>query len=224
MVGNSGREPRIALEEGVHPIAVAGEDYHQVVAVVLHDLQEDLDRLLAIVALVLGAIEVIGFVDEEDAAHRPLEDFLGLGRGMSNVLAHQIVAGDGDEVPFADISKPVEDLRHAQRHRRLAGAGIAGEAHMQAGRTGGEAQLVADPVHQQERRSLPDAALDRPESHQLAVELIEDLLDLRVPEGSRQIDGGLVRQAGDGRIHFIPRRNTDRLRAFAWHNFQWCSG
>jgi hypothetical protein len=49
---------RVGLEEGVHAVLVAGQDHHQVVALVLHHLQQDLDRLLAVVALVLGAVQV----------------------------------------------------------------------------------------------------------------------------------------------------------------------
>ena len=40
--------------------------------------QQDLDRLLAVVALVLGAVEVVGLVDEEDAAEGTFYDGLGL--------------------------------------------------------------------------------------------------------------------------------------------------
>ena len=38
--------PGLAAKNAVHPVLVAGEDHHQVVAVVLHHLQQDLDRLL----------------------------------------------------------------------------------------------------------------------------------------------------------------------------------
>jgi hypothetical protein len=46
--------PGLLLEEGVHPVLVAGQDHDEVVALVLHHLQQDLDRLLPVVALVLG--------------------------------------------------------------------------------------------------------------------------------------------------------------------------
>ena len=48
-------EAGIGLEELVHPVGVAGENHDEVVALVLHHLQQDLDRLLPVVALVLLA-------------------------------------------------------------------------------------------------------------------------------------------------------------------------
>jgi hypothetical protein len=116
---------------------VAGEDHHQVVALVLHHLQQDLDRLLAVVALVLGPVEVIGLVDEQHAAHRLLEHFLGLRRGVADVLADQVVARHRDQMALAHIAEPMQDLGHAQRDRGLAGAGVAGEAHVQRRRLRG---------------------------------------------------------------------------------------
>ena len=126
----------IAAEERLHPVLVAREDHDEIVALVLHHLQQDLDRFLAVVALVLRAIEVVRLVDEEHAAHRPLQHLLGLGRGVADVLADEIVARDRDQVPCADVAEPVQDVGHAQRDRRLAGAGIAGEAHVQRRRLG----------------------------------------------------------------------------------------
>ena len=43
------RKPGIRCEEVFHAVAIAGEDDHQVLALVLHDLQQDLDRLLPVV-------------------------------------------------------------------------------------------------------------------------------------------------------------------------------
>ncbi len=50
---------------------------------------------------------------------------------MANVLAHQIVTAHRHHVVAPDISKLVQHLRHTLRHRGFAGAGVAGEAHMQ---------------------------------------------------------------------------------------------
>jgi len=40
----------------VHAILVARQDHHQIVTLILHDLQQDLDGLLSVVALVLGPV------------------------------------------------------------------------------------------------------------------------------------------------------------------------
>ena len=125
---------RIRLEERLHAIAVARQDHDEVVAVVLHHLQQDLDRFLAVVALVVGAIEVVRLVDEQHATHRFLQHFARLGRGVADVLADEVVARHRNQVAFADVAESVKDLRHAQRDGRLARAGVAREGHVQARR------------------------------------------------------------------------------------------
>ena len=64
---------RVRAEERLHAVAVAREHDDEVLALGLHHLEQDLDRLLAVVALVLGAVEVVGLVDEEHAAAGALE-------------------------------------------------------------------------------------------------------------------------------------------------------
>ena len=85
---------------------------------------------------------------------RPLDDLLGLRRGVPDVLADQVVAGDRDQVPAAQVAEPVQQVGHPQRDRRLAGAGAAGEAHVQGRPGGGEPEPLPDPVDQQQRRDL----------------------------------------------------------------------
>ena len=140
------RHAGIALEETRHPILVAGEYHDQIVAMVLHHLQQDLDRLLSVVALVLRPIEVIRFVDEQHAAHRLLQDFLRLRRGVTDVLTDQIIARDGDQVAFADVPQAMQDRGHPHRDGRLAGAWVAGEAHVQARPSRGKPALASQPM------------------------------------------------------------------------------
>ncbi len=64
MMGDAGLHPGIATEEGFHSVPVAGQNHDQVVPAAFHHLEEDLDRLLTVVALVLGPVQVIGLVDE----------------------------------------------------------------------------------------------------------------------------------------------------------------
>jgi hypothetical protein len=63
---------RIALEEHFHARRVTGENHDQIVTLVFHCLEQDLDRLLTVVAFVFRAIQVIRFVDEKHTAHRAL--------------------------------------------------------------------------------------------------------------------------------------------------------
>ena len=92
VMGDARGEPGIRAEEGLHAIAVAGEDHDQILALVLHDLQQDFDRFLPVIALVLGTIQIIGLVDEQHAAHGLLQHLLGLRSGMADVLPDEIVA------------------------------------------------------------------------------------------------------------------------------------
>jgi hypothetical protein len=81
VVGDPGAHSGIGAEELVHPVLVAGQDDHQLVAVVLHHLQQDVDRFLALVPGVAGAVQVVGLVDEQHPAQRTVQDPLGLRRG-----------------------------------------------------------------------------------------------------------------------------------------------
>ena len=132
MVGDSGAEAGIGLEELVHPVGVAGQDDHQVVALVLHDLEQDLDRLLPVVAFVIRAIEVIGLVDEQHPAHRLLQDLLRLGRGVADVLTDKIISCHRDQMPFAHIAEPEQDVRHPHCDGGLTGSRVTGEAHVKS--------------------------------------------------------------------------------------------
>ena len=105
--------PGLRPEEGVHAVRIPRQDHDQVVALILHDLQQYFDRFLAVVALVLGPVQVVRLVDEQHAAHRLLEDLLGLRRRVADVLSDQIIARDRDQMALAHVAQPVQDLRHA---------------------------------------------------------------------------------------------------------------
>ncbi len=113
VVGDPRAHPRVGGEEGVHPVLVAGQDHHDLVPLVLHHLQQDLDRLLAVVPLVVGPVQVVGLVDEQHAAHGSLEDLIGLGSSMADILADEVFAGDGDEVSAPEVAQALEQLGHA---------------------------------------------------------------------------------------------------------------
>src|ERR1700682_6366696 len=160
MMSDARPKTRIAPKKFLHAVGIACEDDHEVLALVLHDLQQDLDRLLAVVALVLGTVEVVGLVNEKDAAHGPLQNLLGLGRGVTNVLPDEVITRDRDEMAFTDEAEAVEDVGHAQRDSRLAGARIAREGHVQSGWLTREAEFPAHAFHEQERGDLANAGLD----------------------------------------------------------------
>ena len=192
-MGDARAQPGVRAEEVVHPVLVAGEDHDQLVALGLHHLEQDLDRLLAVVALVLGPVEVVGLVDEEHAAVGAAQHLLGLRRGVADVLADEVVAGAGDDARLGDVAEPVQDLRHLHRDRGLARARVAGERHVQRRAVG------ARPTSLRSRSISSSAAISRirvftgSERDQLVVELVEHLDHIRLGEGGAEI--GLVGRA-----------------------------
>jgi hypothetical protein len=59
----------------------------------------------------------------------------------------------------------------------FAGAGTAGEAHVQARPGRGEPVPAPEPVDEQQRGDLPDPVLDRRQADELGVQPIEQLRD-----------------------------------------------
>jgi len=190
VMGDARGHARIAAKESIHAVLVTGENDHQFVALAFHHLKQDFDRFLSVIALVLGAVKVISLVDEKNAAHRPLEHFLGLGRGVADVLTDQVVAGNRDQVPFLGVAETVQDLGHAQRDGRLAGAGVTGETHVQARRRGDETGLASGPVHQEQGGDFLQPGLDRDQPDQIAVELLEHAGDAGLGRFGGKVDGG----------------------------------
>ena len=62
VVADARRHARDEGEELVHAVLVARQHHDQILAVVLHEGQEDLDGLLAVVAVVRRVVEVVGLV------------------------------------------------------------------------------------------------------------------------------------------------------------------
>src|SRR3954447_20438307 len=83
---------------------------------------------------------------------------------------------------FADIPEAMQDLSHPHRHGGLARARVAGEAHMERWRPGGQAERRAELVYQQQSRNVANAALYRREPDEFAFQPVQDLADLRVTE------------------------------------------
>jgi hypothetical protein len=105
-----------------------------------------------------------------------LKNPLGLRRRMPDEFAHQVVAHGVDELPGLEEAEPVQQLRHLQGHRGLAGPRLAGEAHMQARPGRIEAEPAPGAVDQQERGDLLDLVFHRDEPDQLVVQVGEDLI------------------------------------------------
>ncbi len=187
-MGDAGAKTRVEGEEILHAISIAGQDDDQILALIFHHLEKNLDRLLTVIALVIRAVEVIGLIDEQHPAKGFFEDLLGLRRGVADILAHQIVARDGNQLALPDEAQRLEDPRHPHCDGGLAGAGIAGEGHMQRRRFGAEAKTLANPFDQQQRGDFADPRLHRLQTNQILVEADEVRLQPGAGEFGAQVD------------------------------------
>ena len=101
-LGEPRRQPGVGLEEPLHLSRVAGHDHHHLVAVVLHQLEQRGHRLVPEVAARVGRDQRVGLVDEQHAAGGLVELRGGARRGLADVLADQVGAGDLDEVTVGE--------------------------------------------------------------------------------------------------------------------------
>ncbi len=148
------------MEEHFHPVCITCKDNHKILAVVFHDLQENLDRFLSVVAFIIGPIEIIGLVNKQDATHSALEDLFGFWCCVADILAHKIIARYRYEMAFADIAQAMENIRHTQGKGRFTCTGIACEAHMQRRRLMREAHAFARAFDNEQRRDFTQALFD----------------------------------------------------------------
>ena len=208
MVGHPRREAGIGLIKHIHSLLVTREDHHQIITIVLHHLQENLDRLGAIVTLILGPVEIISLIDEQHTTHRLLQHLPGLGGRMADVLTHQVIAGGGDHMALAHIAEAMQDFRHPLGHRGLTGARPAGERHVEARWGRFQPHLAPGPVHHQQRSDFSDPRLHRPQTHQFLIQLVEHRLDPRRVVGPTQIDGEREAPLLSGYVRIRPTRNV----------------
>lgn len=84
-VGDPGAQAGVHVEEVLHLVGVAGEDHHDVAAVVLHEFEDGVDGLGSVAPAPGLLVEAVCLVDEQDAAERALEDGAGLLRRLPDV-------------------------------------------------------------------------------------------------------------------------------------------
>ncbi len=188
-MGDAGGHARVASEKDVHAILVASQDDNEVVTPVLHHLQQYLDRFLAIVALVFRAIQVVGLIDEQNAAHRLFQHLLGLRRRVADVLADKIVTRHRHHVVAANVAEAVENFRHALCDRGFSSTGIAGEAHVQRGWFRLQAHAASGAFHQKQCRHFTYAGFYRDEAHQVPIQSVDHIADVALLVEILQVDG-----------------------------------
>ena len=163
---------------------------------VLHHLQQDFDRLLAVIALVVGLVEIIGLVDEQHAAHGFLQHFAGFGRGVADILADEIVARHRHQMTFAHIAEAMQQPAILSATVVLPTPGLPVKLMCRVGVSCANPQFLPRAIHQQQRGGLADALFDRREADQFAVKFFEDFRDARGVGNPRRDLRGLAAVQG----------------------------
>ena len=156
-------------------------------AVVLHSLQQRLDRLGPEVLPHVGARprEGVRLVDEEDAVEGALDRAVGLDRRRPHVLADEPRPVDLDQVALLEQAHRAVHLREQARDRRLARPRVAEEDEVLRGRNLGQAVLEPPRLHLEERDQRPHLllhSLEADERVELRLELLHRQRRQRLPE------------------------------------------
>ena len=160
----------------MHQPRVARDDDDEPVAVVLHPLQQRLDRLRTEVLALVADGERIRLVDEEDAVERASDHAVGLDRRHPDVLADEPGAIDLDQMAAPQQPHRAVHLGEQPRHRRLARAWVPEEDEVLRGRHLGQPVPLPLGLHLQERDERVHLLLHRLEPDQrgeLRLHLVE---------------------------------------------------
>ena len=175
----------VGVDEFLHLRRVAGGDQGEVVAVVLHVLDDGVDRLPAEV-LLAATSEGVRLVDEQRAAERRLEHGSRLRRRLADVAGDELRSVGLHEVALGHEAEGAQDLAEQPGHGRLAGTGVAGEDQVVARLQRRQLAVVTELLDAQQAGQPAHVGLDRLEADEI-VELGEQLLDRA---GRREVGGG----------------------------------
>ena len=172
----TGLKTGVGADEFLHQLIVAGNDHDEVVAVILHRLQEGVDRLLPEV-VVAFAVERIRLVDEQHTAERTLDHLLRLDGGLTDVPGDKPAAVDLDKLTLRQDAERVVDARHQTRDHRLARTGVAGEDHVERKIGVGKSRFRTAPKDGRHVDEVVHLALDLAKTD-VGVKLRLEILDL----------------------------------------------
>ena len=170
----------VGRNKGLHQLRIAGDNHHQVVAVVFHCLQQGIDGFLAVIRFSF-ACEGIGLVDKKNAAQGLGDDLLGLDGGLPDVSGHQAGPIHLDQPPLAQHAQALVNPRHQPGNHGFARARIAREHHVQGHIGHRQAFLLpgfhdADPVDQAVDLAFDDFKADV--GFQFGLQVLDGLLML----------------------------------------------
>jgi len=197
--GNVGEEP-------VHSVLVTGNGDDEVILVVLHNVEENFDGLLTVITVVGGIVEVVRLINKENAAHGLLDHLLGLGSGVADVLSNEIVTSGKDDVSATGVTHLGKDLSHPHSDGSLTSTRSTSEGHVERGNGRLEAELTAHLVQNKKSSNLLHTLLDRDETDEVTVQLVQLILDTL-------LEHELVDGAGRGGVGHVVHVG-DLLEAF----------
>ncbi len=123
-------QPRVAVDEINHFVCVPGDNYHQVVAVILHLFEQCVNRFLTEVIIAARLRESIGLVNKQHAAKSFFDFLLRFSRCLAYKLSHKVGTVDFDNLLFFQETEIVINFCNDPCHRGFSCSGVAGENHM----------------------------------------------------------------------------------------------
>ena len=192
----AGLKAGVRLDELFHQAVVARDDHDEIVAVVLHRLEQRVDGLLTEVVVAL-AVECVGLVDKQHAAERLFNDLARLDGRLSDVARDQPAAVHLDELALRQNAERAVDARHQPRDHRLARAGVAGKDHVEREVRVRQSRFLAPLEHRRHADEVIHLALDLGKAD-IAVKLLLEVLDLLGRGKRRFLFLFLVRAGGGG--------------------------
>mmetsp|Transcript_30509 Transcript_30509/g.71503 ORF Transcript_30509/g.71503 Transcript_30509/m.71503 type:complete len:336 (-) Transcript_30509:397-1404(-) len=177
VVTNTGHHTGNVGEEPVHSVLVTGNGNDEVILVVLHNVEKNLNGLLAVITVVSGIVEVVRLIDKEDAAHGLLDHLLGLGGRVADVLSDEIVTSGEDDMSATGVTHLGKDLPHPHSDGGLTSTGSTSEGHVERGNGRLKAELTAHLVQNKKGSNLLHTLLDRDKADEVTVQLVQLILN-----------------------------------------------
>ena len=119
----------VGSQEGSHFFGITCQNDDEIIPIVFHSLDQCINGLQT-KAVILAAIERIGFVNKQHAANGTLDDLHGQRSRMTNVFANQVAPADLHQLSARKHADRLQILGNQSCDRRFAGTGISGKNHM----------------------------------------------------------------------------------------------
>jgi hypothetical protein len=112
------RQTRVGGQESPHLNRVAGDDDDELVAEVLHVLQQRVDGVLAEGVALVFRDQSVGLVDEQHPAECFFADLFHACRGLGDVADAEVFLGDLHDLGAGNLAQPGQDFGDDAREAR----------------------------------------------------------------------------------------------------------